>query len=113
MLAKPNRLARRRDFDALFKKGRRASDAFLTLAYARTEVTSPFRMAFIVSAKTEKSAVKRNRARRQAREIVKAVLPSLPKGVDAALTIKRPFLKLDFAQKREAVLRLLKRAKLV
>ncbi len=113
MLAKPNRLARRRDFDALFKKGRRASDAFLTLTHARTAATSPFRMAFIISAKTEKSAVKRNRAKRQAREIVKAILPALPKGIDTALTIKRPFLNLDFAKKREAVLRLLKRARLV
>lgn len=113
MLAKSNRLTRRRDFDALFKKGRGVSDPALSLRYTRTASDKPFRLAFIVSTKTEKSAVRRNRAKRQAREIIRKLLPSLPAGVDGALSIKRPFLSMTFAQKQQAITRLFTRAKML
>jgi ribonuclease P protein component len=113
MLAKPNRLTRRRDFDALFKKGRGVSDASLSLRYTKTGLDKPFRLAFIISTKTEKSAVRRNRAKRQAREIVRPMIAKLPKGVDGALSIRRPFLSMSPVQQKQAITRLFSRAKLI
>lgn len=73
----------------------------------------PSRFAFIVSAKTEKSAVKRNKARRQLREIIREQLSCVKPGLDVAITIKKPFLELDFAEKEKEAKNVLKKANVI
>ena len=113
MLPKANRLNRRRDFDELFKRGRSMGDGFFTLRYVKTSTSSPIRVGFVISAKTEKSSVKRNRVRRQCREVLRKILPDLVPGHDAAILIKKPFLPLTFQEKQEKITRLLARAGLL
>ena len=113
MLSKPNRLARRRDFDALFKKGRVASEPSLQLRTSPTKPLEPTRFAFVISVKTEKTAVARNRAKRQLRGIVRALLPSIVPGYDGAFTIKRAFLSLDHEKQVLAVRKLLQKARML
>ena len=110
MLPKQHRLRSMRDFKHLFKKGRRSGNIYLTVRTVKTKPGDPLRTAFIISNKTEKSAVKRNRAKRQLREIVRALLPQLSIGMDVAITIKIQFLPLSFKEKTEATVDVLKRA---
>lgn len=111
MLSSKHRLTKRRDFDALFKKGRVVSEAALSLRYSKTLPDMPGRAAFVVSAKTEKSAVRRNRAKRQARAILRSIIPSL-EGHDLAFFMRRSFLEMNATDKRRCMERLLKRARL-
>lgn len=112
MLSKTHRLSKRKDFETVFKRGRAVSERALFLKFMKTAADKPLRAAFVISTKTEKSAVKRNRARRQAREAFRALMPQLPPGYDLVITIKPSFLPLPFAAKAETLKRLLMRAKL-
>jgi len=102
-----------KDFQHLFKKGRSTGSKFLVVKVVRTKEKDPIRIGFVISNKTEKSAVKRNRAKRQLREIVHNVLPKLKGGFDVSINIKKPFLPLDFATKDKETLTLLKRSNLI
>lgn len=113
MLSKTHRLSKRKDFDLVFKRGRVVTDRAMFLKFVKTSSGQPLRAAFVISAKTEKSAVKRNRARRQAREAFRKIIPELPVGYDLVFTIKPSFLPLPYTQKSEVMKRLLMRAKLL
>lgn len=102
-----------KDFDKLFKKGKSSGNKFLIVKVVKTKPEDPLRIAFVVSNKTEKSAVKRNRAKRQAREIVHKLLPKLKSELDAAVTIKKAFLPLEFKDKEKAVEDVLAKAGLI
>lgn len=111
MLSLKHRLKKRSDFDALFKKGRVVSETAISLRYSKTSPGMPGRAAFVVSAKTEKSAVRRNRAKRQARAILRSIIPHL-QGYDLAFFMRRAFLEMNATDKRRCIERLLKRARL-
>lgn len=84
---------------------------FLSLKYLKKE--DSLRIAFVISNKSEKSAVERNRVRRQAREVVRPLLPSFKSGYDLIFLFKKPFVDLDFAQKAEQMNKLIKQARLL
>ena len=85
MLPRENRLTKVRDFNLLVKHGRFTNGVFLSLKALRLADVKTFfppkenpdtfskqlRIAFAVSVKISKSAVKRNRFRRQLREIIR------------------------------------------
>ncbi len=62
-LNKKNRLKKKRDFENVFKKGKAVKGSFLFIKYIKNDLGLP-RFGFVVSAKVEKSAVKRNKIRR-------------------------------------------------
>jgi ribonuclease P protein component len=88
MLLKENRLAKARDFNLLLKHGRFMHGEFLdlkvlNLKQAKThfpkkedpaEFMRQLRVAFAVGLKVSKSAVKRNRIKRQLREAVRLLI---------------------------------------
>lgn len=113
MLPAKHRLTKRKDFDALFKRGKVVFGQTLQIRIMRQETQKDTRLAVVVSAKTEKSAVRRNRAKRQAREVIRQLLPQLHPGFDAAITLKAPFLKMDFDKKQQALTAALTKAKLI
>jgi len=100
-----------RDFKHLFRKGKSFGSKYLVAKVVRTKEDAPIRFAFVISTKTEKRAVHRNRAKRQLREVVRAQLPKLKSGFDVALTIKASFLPLSFEEKTRAGVDLLKKAR--
>ncbi len=110
MLSAPNRLRKKRDFDELFKNSKSSGTRNLVFKYKKTDDKEPIRIAFIVSNKTEKSAVKRNKVKRQLREIVRKLIEELPTGYDGALIVKKPLLPLDYKQKEAEVKKVLQRA---
>lgn len=112
MLSKEYRLRTMRDFKHLFKKGKSIGNRELAIRVVQTKEKDPARFAFIISTKTEKKAVARNKAKRQLREIIRAELPQLRQGVDIAITIKKSFLPLEFDQKIKSAKDVLKKARL-
>jgi len=68
-LNKKNRLKKKKDFEAVFKKGKAIIGNFLFAKYSGNNLGFP-RIAFVVSLKVSKKAVIRNRTRRVISEIV-------------------------------------------
>ncbi|OGN06439.1 MAG: ribonuclease P protein component [Candidatus Yanofskybacteria bacterium RIFCSPHIGHO2_01_FULL_48_25b] len=74
----PNRLKDKKDFDAVFKKGKTVSGSFLFLKYLQNGKARP-RFGFVVPLKVAPSAVGRNRIRRILAEAIwPELLPKMP-----------------------------------
>jgi ribonuclease P protein component len=100
------RLRRRKDFDAVFRRGRTWSNDLLVLRTLPNDCDHN-RFGFVTSKRLGKAVV-RNRVRRRLREAVRA-LPTLP-GFDCVLSAKTKAAEADFAALRVATATLLKRA---
>ena len=84
MLDKENRLRKKRDFEAIFKKGRSFKESFLILKIVKNSLEAS-RFGFIVSQKVSKNAVVRNKIRRRLSEAIRLNLKDIKKGIDAVL----------------------------
>lgn len=73
MLPKKNRLQKKKDFEKVFANGKGFRQDLLFLKAAKSGLET-FRFGIIVSKKISKSAVKRNRVKRQLREIIRRQL---------------------------------------
>ncbi|HCC83469.1 TPA: ribonuclease P protein component [Candidatus Uhrbacteria bacterium] len=71
------------------------------------------RFSVVVGKKVSKSAVVRNRIRRQYREIIRLRIPLLSTGYDVLFLTAKPALTLDYAQKEAGLLRTLRKAGLL
>ncbi len=68
---KPAVLRRRADFDRLYRQGKRTRGRLLTVITLPQPEASACRLAFVVSRKVAKQAVRRNRIRRRLREALR------------------------------------------
>ena len=94
MLSLPNRLKKDKDLEAVFKKGRPFFAKFFTVKAIPNNLEVS-RFGFAVSTKISKSAVKRNRVRRQLREAVRALLLEIKPGFDVVVMGKSELLDKD------------------
>lgn len=104
MLPKTDRLRRAKDFALLSQKGRVIYSPFYALRLRPTQVAT--KVGFVTSTKIFKTAVKRNRAKRRLREILRAVKTEWPKNVDLLFILKYEVL----AAKHEELLASVKRS---
>lgn len=88
MLKKQFRVTEDRDFQKIYKKGRYAHAKTFKLNYLENK-RSFTRFTIVVSKKTEKGAVKRNRTKRIFREVIKAIYPEVITGFDFIINIKK------------------------
>jgi len=86
MLPKIDRLRRAKDFALLSQKGRVVYSPFYALRLRPTQ--SPTKVGFVTSTKVFKTAVKRNRAKRRLREILRHVKKEWPQNVDLLFILK-------------------------
>ena len=83
MLKREQRLTRKKDFEILFKEGRFVGGEYVSVKVwevrpekypKRNYTTVALQIGFVVGLKVSKSAVKRNRIKRQMREVVRLLL---------------------------------------
>ena len=86
MLPRSYRLRYEQDLKALFSKGKSVFDVLCRVKY-RPNGLLVSRFAVVVGTKVSKSAVERNRIRRQAREEIRVLLPEIEGGQDVAVLV--------------------------
>lgn len=124
MLPSDLRLKRKRDFEILFTEGKFLADPMLTMKYWLVEpgkypkrgfAGSDLKINFIVSAKVGKTAVVRNRAKRQMREVVRLLLKEgkIKSGFFIAFVAKNSLIGADYTKIEASIHGLLRRAHLL
>lgn len=100
------RLRKRKDFDAVFQKGKVLSNRFLVLRSLPNQLQHN-RYGFTTSKRLGKAVV-RNRVRRRLREGIRS-LPTRP-GWDVVISVRNPATQADFHQLKTAAASLFTRA---
>ena len=115
MLTKEYRLKHMKDFDILFREGRFVGGQFLTVKYWKVDpekyprrkyTVEDLKIGFVVGKKIHKSAVKRNRVKRQMREVIRLLLKEnkLKKGFNIAFVAKPDILGVDYTEIEKDIL---------
>ena len=87
----------RADFIQLGKtSSKRYAGTYFTLTASHISDDSNIKMACVVSKKVSKSAVVRNRIRRQCREIVRPILPRVSKPISLVFYAKKDAIQASF-----------------
>jgi len=129
MLKPENRLKKVRDFNLLLKQGQWIKGGFIDLNYLFLanksdffpkkvdihEFSSQLKVAFAVGLKISKIAVKRNRLRRQIREVVRLLIKSnkIPKGYYLLFVVRVGSLNKNYAEISQEIEFLLKKARIL
>ncbi len=107
-------LRTRADFDRPRREGFRADcDAFIMRIYPLREGVPPGqRRLGVIASRRVGNAVKRNRAKRQVREIFRLNQECLPPECDVLIIVRSQFDQLTFAELQEQYLRAAKKCRL-
>ncbi|MDP2910404.1 MAG: ribonuclease P protein component [bacterium] len=111
MLNQKNRLTKKKDFDAVFKRGRGFKQGCLYFKIKENDLSFS-RFGFIVSKKFSKKAVERNKIRRRLREIIKKKLLPVKEPKDIVIIVN-PGAENDFEKLEQAINSLFKKANLI
>lgn len=111
MLEKQFRLKRDKDFQRVFKKGESVFDKACGLKFQRNDLEHS-RFAVVVGTKVSKSAVKRNKIRRQYQEILRLHFSELADGFDVIVLCGKESLGMSYEEKEKKLVKILKKAKL-
>ncbi len=112
MLKKANRLLKKKDFDAVWQKGRSNFDKLMgvkVLASGRQEN----RLGIMIGLKVSKKAVERNKIKRRIREILRAEIANLKPGFDIVITVLPAAKGTEFSQLQKSLLDNLKRLRIL
>ena len=112
MLAKENRLKRKKDFEKLFKEGKSFREKFLVLKVNKNNLNSN-RFGFIVSKKVSKKAPVRNKIKRRLREITRKEIDNYQKGFDVAVIALPGIVLKNFKEINQALTSALKKIKIL
>ncbi len=124
MIPRKYRLKKMKDFEILFKEGRFVGADLVTAKvwkidsekYPRRKYSvEDLKIGFVVGLKVSKSAVKRNRLKRQMREVVRLLLKEekIKKGFMVAVIAKKEMIGKEYEDIEKNILHVLKRAKLL
>jgi ribonuclease P protein component len=108
MLPKAHRLRHERDFARLSVKGRPFYGPFCVLRVWKSG-SDPSKLGFVASGKIFKTAVERNRIRRQMSEIVRTNIHLVPSGFDLTVVAKPEIRNASFEELKESILHLLEK----
>lgn len=112
MLPASNRLKRKKDFERVFRNGRKFNAGCLSFRTAENGLKTS-RFGFIFGKKVSKRAVIRNKVRRRLQEAVKKRLPSVKKNVDGVLVGMPGCDKYDFSAMETIILELFQKANIL
>ena len=91
MLSKKNRLRKNKDFNKIFKKGKKLNEEILLLIILKNNLKE-VRVGVIINKKVSKKAVVRNKIKRRIYNSIKKKLSKIEKGFDF-LIIAKPEIK--------------------
>jgi ribonuclease P protein component len=109
MLPQVNRLRKKKEIERVFKVGRNVFNPICGFKFQANGL-SLSRFSIIIGLKVSKSAVKRNRLRRQVREVIRLNLSKIRSGFDFAFIISPKALGKDYQELEQIILSGLKRA---
>lgn len=112
MLPQENRLRKEKDIEKVFKTGKSVFDPLCGFKFFPNRLTVS-RFAIMISTKVSKSAVKRNRLRRQIREIIRLNLPKIKGGLDFTFIVRPEAKGANYQALEKVILSGLKKAKLI
>lgn len=112
MLSKKYRLTKTKDFENIFKRGKFFAEEFISLKAAKNNLEIS-RFGFIVGKKASKKAVKRNRVKRQMREIVRLRLNKIKIGFDIIIMVRPEIVGKDYGKIERVMNNILIKAKLI
>lgn len=113
-----------KDFEILFKEGYFINDELFSAKVWKTNIekypkrnynVEDLKIGFVVGLKVSKSAVKRNRLKRQMREVVRIALKNkeFKKGFMIAIIAKPIALGVEYEKIEKGIMNILKKAKLL
>ena len=108
MLAKINRIKKKKDFDEIFKKGKIFRSDSLIFKFKKNNLKES-RFGFVVSLKVSKSAVVRNKIRRRMSEIIRQNMDGIKNGTDLVIIALPGFEKKDFIETKEIISNFIKK----
>lgn len=111
MLSKKHRIDKKL-FGEILKKGKNYNSDLISLKIAPCAGSNPL-FGFVVSKKTAKKAVARNKLKRRGRHIAKKHLASFKKGAANIIFFKKGSETLKFSDLEEKMLELFKKARLL
>jgi ribonuclease P protein component len=112
MFPTEHRLRHEKDIKALFAKSKSVFGLYVGMRF-RKNTQEHTRIAVVCGTKVHKSAVVRNRLKRQVRAIVHERLTKIPPGYDILFFLRKEALDANFDQLKEQIETSLKKAKLV
>jgi ribonuclease P protein component len=114
MLPRVNRLKKKKDFERVFKEGKRYVLPFgkLYLKIIKNNQKNS-RFGFVVSKKFSKKATIRNRIKRKLREVIRTKLPEIKKGTDGIVVVGQDLDTEDFRELEEEINKLFKKAGII
>lgn len=112
MFSSKNRLRTDKDIARVLKSKKSVFDAAAGIKYLANNLPDN-RITVVVGIKVSKSAVDRNRVKRQYREIIRLLLPQLKSGYDIIVLVSKPALALDYEQKRDRLTKVFKKSGLL
>ena len=109
MFAQKNRLKNEKDIKTTFSKGKSVYDSVCGIKWRQNGLEGS-RFAVVIGTKGRKSAVTRNRYRRQYREMLKELLPEFKLRADVLLLVSKKVLETTPAERKEKLGAVLKKA---
>ncbi|MEG1583460.1 MAG: ribonuclease P protein component [Anaerovorax sp.] len=110
-MLKPNVLRRKKDFSAIYNKGKSVGERYVVLFYRKNQL--PYnRKAFLASKKVGNS-VKRNRARRLMKESYRQMEEILPVGYDLIIIARNTINDLKCADVKKSLEAAMRKAKII
>jgi ribonuclease P protein component len=109
MFESKNRLRKQMEVQRVVKTGKSVFDPVCGIRFLRNGLLDS-RFTVVVGTKVSKKAVRRNRVKRQYREIIRLNFESIKTGFDIVLFASPQSLELTYAQKEERMMVVLKKA---
>lgn len=108
-MQKEHRLARREDFNRVYRRGKSAANLQFVLYYLPQKEAGPFRLGVSVSKKLG-NAVVRNSIRRRMKEIIRLAQDELQPGLDLVIIARKPVAEMEYEEMRKSLNHVMKRA---
>jgi ribonuclease P protein component len=93
MLKKANRIKQKKDFDKIFREGKKINTDFLFIKVVDNH-SGKSRFGFVISKKISKKSTVRNKIKRILGEIIQKRIPEIKKGIDIVTIVKKDFSKM-------------------